>query len=261
MTFKLGIPAMSRYVISLCAASLCLSALAQSNSTAFPTDKDSLDGDHLRLRTNVSGFKDSGSTETTPKLFCAPVGTGMAVREELSDGNLVVRFYDIPSEPAGEVTKEALAACKPEDRVNLYTSYTILKNKLMTFDFKRSGVAFGGLVIPFKFRLGGDRGVVSSSTVAPYVGIRTRYLQGFGVSFTPVLSAGLGLVPVSNSATNTTETKSALSFAAGFVMTSSKSEQFTAGLVVGRDVLSKSDSALDPNVNKAWLSFYLGVAM
>ena len=261
MTFRPGVPAMTRCAIALCGASLCISALAQSGSAAFPKDNNRLDGDHLRLRTNVYGFTESGSTEASRTNKCAPVGTGLAVREELADGLLVVRFYDIPGKPDDETTQEALAACPEASRVNAYTAYTIQKSKLATFDFKRSGVAFGGLVVPFKFRLGGDNGVVSSSTVAPYLGFKTRYLQGFGLSFNPVISAGLGLVPVFNPAENRTETKSALSFAVGLVMTSSKNEQFSAGILIGRDVLSKSDRALDPNVNKAWLSFYVGVAM
>jgi len=165
MTFRPGVPAMTRCAIALCGASLCISALAQSGSAAFPKDNNRLDGDHLRLRTNVYGFTESGSTEASRTNKCAPVGTGLAVREELADGLLVVRFYDIPGKPDDETTPEALAACPEASRVNAYTAYTIQKSKLATFDFKRSGVAFGGLVVPFKFRLGGDNGVVSSSTV------------------------------------------------------------------------------------------------
>jgi hypothetical protein len=177
-----------------------------------------------------------------------------------------VQFYDIPNEPRGffgtpEVTKEALEACKPEERVNTHSSYQISRTALEGFGFRRTGVTFGGLVIPFKYRLGGDKGITSSSTVAPYVGFRTRYLQGYGVSFTPILSAGLGLVPVTDPTEGKTETKPAFSMAIGLVMTSSKNDQFNAGLVFGRDLLSKSDRTLDPNVDKPWLSFYLGVAM
>lgn len=122
-------------------------------------------------------------------------------------------------------------------------------------------VTFGGLVVPFKFRLGGDNAITSSSTVAPYVGFTSRHLQFFGVSLNPVITGGVGFVPIVNPATGQSETKSAFSFGAGFVMTSSKNEQFSAGLLFGRDVLSKSDRALDPNADKPWLSFYLGVAM
>jgi Sec-independent protein secretion pathway component TatC len=116
-------------------------------------------------------------------------------------------------------------------------------------------------VVPFKFRLGGDKGITASSTIAPYVGFRMAFFQGFGLSFTPLISGGLGLVPVTDQNTNTTETKSALSLATGFIMTSSKNERFNAGILIGKDVLSKTDRERDPNVDKAWLSFYLGVSM
>jgi hypothetical protein len=255
MTFKPSITS-TRCLIGIAATSVSLSLSAQP----YAQDINRFDGDHIRLRTNVTGFKESGAADTG-KEMCAPVGSGLAVREELTSGDLVVRFYDIPDKPRRDVPQEALNACKTDDRVNIYTAYTIPKNKFIMFDFKRSGVTFGGLVIPFKFRLAGNKEVTSSSTIAPYVGFRSRYLQAFGLSIEPLLSAGLGLVPVRNPADNTTETKSALSVAAGLVMTSSKNEKFTAGLVVGRDFLSESDRLLDPSVDKAWLSFYLGIAM
>jgi hypothetical protein len=233
---------------------------AQANN--FPGDRDSLEGDHLTLRTNGYGFKDV-SVPGKPSDKCAPQGSKLRVIQILKD-TLTVQFIDIPDKPRGilgtpQVTQEALDACK--NRVNTHTAYEISRTELDRFGFRRSGITFGGLVVPFKYRLGGDKGITSSSTVAPYVGFRTSYLQGFGVSFTPILSAGLGLVPVTDPNAGKTETKPAFSLAAGIVMTSSKNDQFNAGLIFGRDLLSKSDRALDPNVDKLWLSFYLGVAM
>lgn len=257
----------SASVICLSAAALPHSACAQqatATQSTLPSDDDRLDGDHLRLRTNAYGFKEAHAEEPR-KPYCAPQGSGLTVLQEDRDGKLTVQFYDVPDKARGiltqQVSEAAIEKCPPAQRVNQYTAYQIAKDTLKSFGFRRSGVTFGGLVIPFKFRLGGDRGITSSSTVAPYVGIRSRYLQFFGLSFTPIVSAGLGLVPVSNAAENQTETRPALSLAVGMVMTSSKNDQFNAGLVFGRDVLSRSDRALDPNVDKPWLSFYLGVAM
>ena len=242
-------------------------AWAQGNDStkpgSLPGDRDALGGDHLTLRTNAYGFKEASSDKPADK--CAPQGSTLRVLQELN-GMVTVQFRDIPDQPRGvlgtpQVTQEALDACKADKRVNTYTAYQISRTALEGFGFRRSGVTFGGLVVPFKYRLGGDKGIVSSSTVAPYVGFRTSYLQGYGVSFTPVLSAGLGLVPVTDPNQDKTDTKPAFSMAIGIVMTSSKNDQFNAGLVFGRDLLSKSDRALDPNVDKPWLSFYLGVAM
>jgi hypothetical protein len=258
---------MSRYLVSLSVAFTCASALAQGTSKGGTLYEDRLAGDHLRLRTFVFGFMESDAGKDKK---CAPPGTGLAVSRDQS-GTLIVRFYDIPSltevkkdfdVKAGDGEFEKLWKRCEDSLVNNYTSYKIDRDELLTHDFKRSGVTFGGLLIPFKYRLSGDKGFVSSSTVAPYVGFRTRYLQTFGVSFTPILSAGVAFVPVRNPNGGTDpETKNAMSFAAGFVMTTSKDEKFNAGVVIGRDVLSDSDRRLDPNVNKPWLSFYIGFEM
>lgn len=78
---------------------------------------------------------------------------------------------------------------------------------------------------------------------------------------TPIVSAGLGLVPITNPTTNSTETKAALSTAVGLVVTSSKSESFNAGVLIGKDFLGEVDRKNDPSVGKLWLSFYVGYAL
>ena len=259
MILKPGLPAVPRCLLALCAASLSASVLAQGQPAAFAGTGDSYAGDHIRVFTHVIGFKESRPGAQPDR--CAPRDSGLAIRHE-AEGVLTVRFYDIPKVTEEELKKTKLGeACLAAGLVSVDSSYTIAKKDLLAHDFKRSGFTFGGLVVPFKFRLGGDNAVTSSSTVAPYVGLTSRHLQFFGVSLNPVVTAGVGFVPIVNPATGASETKSAFSFGAGFVMTSSKNEQFSAGLLFGRDVLSKSDRALDPNADKPWLSFYLGVAM
>lgn len=249
---------LSRCLVCLCAASACASAVAQAPASpaSYASDDNRLDGDHLHLRTNAHGFVPVGADgEKAEK--CALVESKLSVRSEASDGTLIVRFYDLPKNP----DPKALADCPAAKQVNTFTSYTIKKATLVGYDFRRTGVAFGGLVVPFKFRLGGDKGITASSTIAPYVGFRMAFFQGFGLTFTPLVSGGLGLVPVTDQSTNQTETRSALSVATGFMMTSSKNDRFNAGIVIGRDFLSNADRARDPNVDKAWLSFYLGMGI
>jgi hypothetical protein len=65
-------------------------------------------------------------------------------------------------------------------------------------------------------------------------------------------------VPITDPATNQTETKNALTMAFGMVLTSSKNQKFSAGILFGWDFLSEADQARDPNVEKPWLSFYVG---
>jgi hypothetical protein len=139
-------------------------------------------------------------------------------------------------------------------------TYKISNTQLSQATSKTTGVAFGALVVPFKFRLGNDKKLTASSTIAPFIGARWDGLQGFGMEGMPVLAAGLGMVPVTNPTTHTTETKSAYSTAAGFTLTSVKNSSFSAGILVGKDFLSKSDQAGDPSVGKLWISIWLGIS-
>ena len=234
--------------------------MSQTQGANFPTDVNSLAGDHIRVQTHLIGFVESTSPASDKKR-CAPAGSGLRVVHDVS-GVLTVRFYDVEKIAGADADlTDTAKQCKAAGLVSEDASYTIGKTELQKYDYKRSGVTFGGLVVPFKFRLGGDKAVTSSSTVAPYLGFTTRYLQGFGLSLNPVIMAGVGMVPVANPDTRTAETKTAFSFGAGFVLTSSKNNEFNAGLIIGRDILSSADRARDPNVDKPWLSFYLGVSM
>jgi hypothetical protein len=259
MNSKRALLALSRHLVAPCAALFSSCALAQAESASFASDRDSLVGDHVRLQTHVIGFKESGVANPQPR--CAPSGSGVSIRRDVK-GTFTVRFYDVPNVKQQDLEGTDLGkACRNAGLVSKDSSYTIPAEELMTYDFKRSGVTFGALVIPFKFRLGGDRAVTASSTVAPYLGFTSRYLQFFGLTLNPVATAGVAFVPVTNPATGKAETRPGFSLGGGLVLKSSKNDQFSAGLIVGRDVLSKSDRDLDPNVSKAWLSFYLGVAM
>lgn len=228
----------------------------------IPSDQDKLIGDHLQLRTNVSGYTVVGATSGSPS-YCAPLGSRIEIGNETND-DVFVRFLTITDESdvgLNAVDKAALSACPKEQRVNAYTSYKLPKTTVAQNEFKRTGVTFGGLVVPFKFRLGKPKELVSSSTVAPFVGFRTGWLQGWGLTFTPVVAAGLSLVPVADSTSNTTSTKSAYTIAFGVRLTSSKNEAFSAGLLYGRDFFNKADRDLDPSVAKPWVSFYLGYSI
>lgn len=262
MSIKPDILAICRCLISLFGASLSASVLAQAQGS-FASSDASHAGDHFRAQTHIPGFTESGPESATKR--CAPAGSGMRIVSDTNEA-MVVHFYDIPelTEQEKREMGERTAAgktCITQGFVSTEATYIMKKPELNTHYFKRSGVVFGALVIPFKFRLGGDRAVTASSTVAPYIGFTSRYLQWFGVTLNPVVTAGVGLVPVANPAGDSPETKTALSFGAGFVVKSSKNDQFSAGMMIGRDVLNSADRARDPNVNKPWLSFYLGVAM
>lgn len=226
-------------------------AFAQDAKPSIAGDNDRLDGDHLTLRTTVATFFEVGKTGASRVAKCAPAGAKLVVTHDM-ESKLYLRFLRVDAD-----TPKAKEFCADANMVSLYTTYEVTKADLAVHDFKRTGVAFGALVVPFKFRLG-DKEIVSSSTVAPYLGYRTGWLSSMGLTFTPIVSAGLGLVPVTDPATSTTETKSAFSFATGLVLGSSKNDAFQAGVLIGRDVLGKRDRTLDPGSKKAWISLYVG---
>jgi hypothetical protein len=234
-------------------------AAVESADASFPADEDSYNGDLLKLRVTVGTFREVGANG---KVYCAPKGSVLTVSDE-DQGVLSVRFKKVPKEDnmpthllEENPTGEALNACSAASRVNDFTQYEIDRATLLKYDFRRTGVTFGALVVPFKFYLSGERKITASSTIAPYLGFRGP--STFGLTLTPVISAGLGLVPVTDPNSGETETKSALSTAIGLVLTSTKNDAFNAGVVIGRDFLSRSDEASDPNVDEPWFSLYVG---
>lgn len=223
---------------------------AEEAKAGYASDNDRFDGDKLTLRTRVIGFTEADGSATTE--FCAPADSELMVTREAGD-TLVLRFTKVGGEDGG--------CGVPGNVVNNRVAYRITKARLtQNADFKRTGVSFGALIVPFKFRTG-DKEIVSSATVAPYLGWRTGLGSKFGVTFTPLFSAGLGLVPVTNPDSGRTETKSAFSISTGIVMGSSKNDAFQAGFLVGRDFLGRTDAALDPGSKKVWLSFYVGYTL
>ena len=225
---------------------------------SFAEAGDVFDGDLLKLYVTVDGFKAVG----TEVKHCAPKGAVLTVTRE-QDDVLSVRFKKIPRMGTGKdglftmeetPSEAAIVACTAV--VDDHTQYEIARSELTRYSFRRSGVAFGALVVPFKFYLSGDRQITTSSTIAPYIGFRGP--APFGLGLTPIVSAGLGLVPVTDPNSGETATKSALSAAIGLVLTSSKNDAFNAGILIGRDFLSRADEAADPNVRKAWFSLYVG---
>ncbi|MDP1638381.1 MAG: hypothetical protein Q8K74_06165 [Candidatus Nitrotoga sp.] len=265
-------------------------AAAADKPTVSTSYSESMVGDHLELRTNVTGFLEAGNQDNPPPKKCAPVGSKLAVQNiNLTNQTANLYFLSVEQEKPGFFSKlfgsnniteadltTALAACPSDkssaagtmgtadttpknERVNNYTMYTIDKKILDDSAFKRTGIAFGALIVPFKFRLGNAKALVSSATLAPYIGFRTPLFQSLGVTFTPILSAGLGLVPVANASGKGTDSKAAFSTAMGWILTSNKDDKFSVGALVGRDFLGRADREADSAVNKMWISLYIGL--
>jgi hypothetical protein len=230
------------------------SSLTANAETNYPGDDQSFKGDKLTFRTHAKGIKPTDAPQNSKVTLCLTPDTVVRVREETTDA-ITFRVIELP--------EAAKPPCLDKDQQHVATGiqYTISKADLNAYDYYRTGFSFGGLVVPFKVRLGDDKELVASPAIAPFVGYRTHWLQSFGVTFTPVVAAGLSLVPVPTADGKETETKSAYTMALGFRVTSSKNGSFSAGLLYGRDFLGKRVAASDPLLQKPWFSFYLGASI
>lgn len=232
--------------ITLCINGHAFAEVQKDNNkltNPYPSDNNKYDGDILKLLVDVPNFKKVGDPKASN--IIAPKGTEITVTKD--DGTTL------------SVRVKSLSDTKEVQFINENTQYLIDKADLQQYSFKRKGITFGGLIVPFKFYLGSDKKITSSSTVAPYIGYSNSSF--YGLTMTPIVSAGLGLVPITNSTTKSTETKAALSTAIGLVVTSSKSESFNAGVLIGKDFLGEIDRKNDPSVGKLWMSFYVGYAL
>jgi hypothetical protein len=251
-------------IVAFLVAAAVSSSPASAAEPTLAGDGDALKGDHLQIRSNTWGFK-LASAKTAAELetsFCAPAGTKGVVNNETDDA-VYITISSLPPQEGLMNTKldtAALSLCVDTDRVKVSNQYVLPKATLAKHSFVRTGVSFGGLVIPFKYRVGKEKELVSSPAIAPFVGFRTAWFQTFGLTFTPVAAAGLSLVPVADS-NGQTSNRAAYTVAIGIRLTSNKNDKFQAGVLYGRDFLNKNDAANDPKLLKPWISVYLGASV
>ncbi len=118
-----------------------------------------------------------------------------------------------------------------------------------------SGLSAGPLVVPFKYRLN-DKSLTGDATVGFYAGITAepfcRKSGQYCFRLTPLISAGISQVSVSNS-TETAENKSAVTVAAGFLITGWS--DLNIGFIYGQDRIG--DQSWE-HEGKGWVSFMVG---
>jgi hypothetical protein len=123
----------------------------------------------------------------------------------------------------------------------------------------RSGLEYGVLVVPFKVQLSGGKAITGSSTVGGYLGYDFPWMN-VGVTFRPVIFAGLSPTSVpsssgtSTSASSTSQTLMGLSYGFG-VVSVIKQSSFQVGLICGFDHTDSTSYAYN---DKPWLSFEIG---
>jgi hypothetical protein len=227
---------------------------APAKTPQYPASGANQIGDHLKLTVDVYGFVPVSVSASKKDDRCAGKYSKYSV-VATDATSTYVKFYHIqPALSSDTCPKDAPSVAEG-------SIYRIANTPYLQSQSKTAGIAYGALVVPFKFRLGSDKKLISSVTIAPYIGGRLTWLQFLGYELMPVWAAGIGLVPVASEDGKSTDTKSAFSTAVGFTLSSVKDPKYSAGVLFGRDFISKSDQGKDPGVNKPWMSLWLGVAL
>lgn len=119
-----------------------------------------------------------------------------------------------------------------------------------------TGLTAGPLMVPFKYRLD-DKSLTGDAEVGVYAGVTfepgcTKFAGGWCFRITPLLSAGLSQVSVSDGK-GAEENKTAVTISAGFLVTGWA--DLNIGFVYGQD--RTGDTAWE-HEGEGWLSFMVG---
>ncbi|MYM21937.1 hypothetical protein GTP46_04635 [Duganella sp. FT135W] len=220
----------------------------------YPSSDGNDIGDHLALHTDVYGFvpvTDAADVDKQPR--CAGSESSLSITSKTNDFTFV-EFHGVQAPKSTDT-------CGSAKSVQKGTTYKIANSTYNSVAIKATGLSYGALVVPFKFRLGDDKKLVNSATIAPYIGVRWSVLQGFGYELRPVFAAGIALVSVPNEAKTANQNIGAFSASLGFTLSTIKDSKFSAGVLFGKDFVSKDDRKGDPSVVKPWVSLWLGVSI
>lgn len=245
-------------IFTFCAAAAA-SGSADAAEGSYAGSGTSLLGDHVRLRADIFGFEPQGETGQSGGERCAPEGSKLEITYETDTEyeTIVLELSPSLTPPAfRSADAPAQDRCKGSTAVQRGVLYQVPKEKIRGTNVRIAGFTYGGLVVPFKYYLGGDERVTSSATIAPYLGYRLSGLHS--LSLVPFVSAGLGMISVQGGDGEDTETKPSFSTSLGLLFRDAKNDGFTAGLVFGRDFLSAADRERDPTVDEWWTSIFLG---
>lgn len=216
---------------------------AEANSP-FPRDGDNLSGDDLKLKANLYNISDPSRPNQT---LCAPPESKLRVVAD-NGTNSFFRFVN--------VSGNNNAGCVADDKVNAYTNYILPSDDLKKIGARRSGVLFGGLMVPFKYNLSTKK-LESTPTIGPFLGWRTGF-DARGLEVVPIVMLGMS---IKTGAAAGAGTQAVLSSGVGLRLSSSKNQAWHGGILVGRDYGGGTDAGA-PNQGKAfnWFSAFLGYA-
>jgi hypothetical protein len=216
---------------------VALPAFAANDDVKFESDK-------LSFPVNIKGKLDRDQSD-----ICIPHGTTLRGMSDLTQQGLKVRLANVFGNPIDCTNPSANKTIPAGEQITI--SEADVKNARPS----RYGLTFGGLVVPFKYHLNGDKEFRPGSTVAPYIGYRFDK-NTIGASLKLVGFLGGAGVSVEQTVDGQSKTQTLAGLSYGLSLIAIVKGDFQIGLVVGADKVSKS--ANYANNGRTWVAVGVG---
>lgn len=215
-----------------------------STTALGANDEKKYQGDRISFPVNVRGKLD---TKGTPDV-CIPFSTSLRGLSDLTGEGLKVRLANTFGAPIDCDSKSPI----PGD-----VAITLDETTVNSSAPSRYGLTYGGLVVPFKYHLNGEKEFRAGGTVAPYLGYRfDRNYLGVGMKVVGFLG-GAG-VPVEQTVEGVKKTQTLAGLSYGLGLIGTIKGDFQLGVIVGADRVSKSANYV--NNGKWWAALGIGFA-
>ncbi len=198
-------------------------------------------GNVYQLLVNLHGFNNTDSDDKND--YQAGPGSRFNILSKDSEYTKV-RFTQVRIGHANTTAKQVELGNHykiKNENFNMRVEYEIL-----------SGVKYGGLVVPFKYR-SIDGTITGDATLGGYIGYWQKWL---GVETTPFLSIGLSRIAVQDINAQNPDYKTGITYAFG-IFWELKSD-FQVGAIVGWDHLGGGSGQNWKYENTAWYTFGIG---
>jgi hypothetical protein len=218
---------------------------APAPAVTVGNSQDNFQGDRVTFPVNMTATISDGSGDANDGKAgqCLPAGTTLRGVGQDTNG---VHFVIISCTLKVNCQKRCDGSAIRDG-----SSITMTLADIAKYPPDRNGLAYGGLVVPFKFQLTGAHQFTSSATVGPYLGYRMdRETVGAAVTFAAF--AGASNIAVTKGGS----TQQLAGFGYGIAVLGEIKGGFQLGGVLGFDSVG-SNQGFQYN-NKPWLALELG---
>ncbi len=215
--------------------------------------QDNFQGDRVTFPVNMQVLVDPGDG-TEPKKRCLKAGTKLrGIGKQDSTVNFVVISCNpwLGLLPDNEPPEQCPVMCDGDGKLDTGSTIQIALPEVEKHLPNRYGLAYGTLVVPFKFQLTGAHQFTGSATLGPYLGYRFD-TESYGLATTLAAFGGVSNIAVTKN--NSTSQIAGFGYGGGVLV--EVKGGFQAGAVIGFDSVG-SNQGFQYN-NKPWLAVELG---